>query len=386
MTLEKDIGLGEFLRQEREQRGITIEQVASATKVGVRTLHALEADQYVELPAKPFIRGFVTSYCRFVGLDAKEVLVRFDQFITVKSNEQRPRKDGGHSGYAFEKRDGDQQSRTFLFFAIFGFILIGGVTMLIFKPSLHSRRHKTHIEKLKAAHSPAESIVDAVKVNLPVVKPEGPVPLVVSEEKKEGLPGAAPSSGPVATESVPEPEVRVPEVKKVEGEVGPKQEEKVSGPSEASHSEEAASDSAEATPAANKADPLDSGLDLKSSEIQQKVIFTVLEDVWVRYRVDVRPVRKFIIRKGRSLVLRGRDQILFQVSNPNSVTVKYNGQGLGPMGSIHHLVHRKGTPTLVLPRDRIEKVEIPFSDAPLPKTPEPSTKTEAFDQDSKPAE
>jgi cytoskeletal protein RodZ len=154
MTSEKEMSLGEFLRHERELRGITIEQVASATKVGVRTLHSLEADQYVELPAKPFVRGFVTSYCRFIGLDAKEVVSKFDQFITVKSTEQRPRKDSGHSGYAFEKRDGDQQSRTFLFFAIFGFILIGGITMLIFKPSLHSRRHKSHIEKLKAAHSP----------------------------------------------------------------------------------------------------------------------------------------------------------------------------------------------------------------------------------------
>ena len=51
--------LGEFLRLERERRGITIEQVASATKVSVRLLHSLEADQYSELPAKPFVRGFV---------------------------------------------------------------------------------------------------------------------------------------------------------------------------------------------------------------------------------------------------------------------------------------------------------------------------------------
>ena len=39
--------LGEFLRTEREKRGITIDQVASETKVGVRILHALESDQYV---------------------------------------------------------------------------------------------------------------------------------------------------------------------------------------------------------------------------------------------------------------------------------------------------------------------------------------------------
>src|ERR1700733_2943944 len=108
MTSEKDISLGEFLRHERERRGITIEQVASATKVGVRTLHALEADHFAELPAKPFIRGFVTSYCRFIGLDAKEVLSRFDSFIDKKASD-RPNREAGHSGYAFEKKDGEQQ-------------------------------------------------------------------------------------------------------------------------------------------------------------------------------------------------------------------------------------------------------------------------------------
>src|SRR3954451_4240955 len=101
MALEKDISLGEFLRQEREHRCITIEQVASATKVGVRTLHSLEEDHYAELPAKPFVRGFVTAYCRFIGLDPKEVLARFDEYISSKSNE-RPNREAGHSGYAFE--------------------------------------------------------------------------------------------------------------------------------------------------------------------------------------------------------------------------------------------------------------------------------------------
>ena len=102
--------LGEFLRHERERRGITIEQVASATKISVRLLHLLESDQYVELPAKPFVRGFVNSYCRFIGIDPKEVLIRYGGFLEERSHE-RPTRDEGHSGYAFEKREGEQ-SRT----------------------------------------------------------------------------------------------------------------------------------------------------------------------------------------------------------------------------------------------------------------------------------
>src|SRR6476620_670397 len=138
MTTEKDITLGEFLRHERERRGLTIDQVASATKVGVRTLHSLEADLFSELPAKPFIRGFVTSYCRFIGLDPKETIAKYDDFICRKVTE-RPNRESGHSGYAFEKKDGEQQSRTILLIAIFGFIALGGMAMIFLKPSLRHR-------------------------------------------------------------------------------------------------------------------------------------------------------------------------------------------------------------------------------------------------------
>ena len=77
--------LGQYLRQERERRGITIEQVASATKIGIKTLHALEEDRYSELPARPFIRGFVTSYARFIGLDFSLPMLRLAQAKRAKA-------------------------------------------------------------------------------------------------------------------------------------------------------------------------------------------------------------------------------------------------------------------------------------------------------------
>jgi len=116
--------LGEFLRQEREKRGITIEQVASATKINVRLLHLLESDQYSELPAKPFIRGFVSSYARFIGIDSKDILTHFGEFLEMRSAD-RPKRDAGHSGYAFEKREGDQ-SRTILWIVMGTFMVFGG--------------------------------------------------------------------------------------------------------------------------------------------------------------------------------------------------------------------------------------------------------------------
>ena len=47
---------GENLRREREMRGVTLEEISDATKIAVRTLAALEADDFSKLPGGIFTR------------------------------------------------------------------------------------------------------------------------------------------------------------------------------------------------------------------------------------------------------------------------------------------------------------------------------------------
>jgi len=61
---------GEKLKQEREKRNITLEQISASTKIGTRLLQALEEDKFNQLPGGIFNRGFVRAYSRCVGLDA----------------------------------------------------------------------------------------------------------------------------------------------------------------------------------------------------------------------------------------------------------------------------------------------------------------------------
>ncbi len=60
---------GDGLKAERERRGIALDDIAVATRVSVRNLHALEAEQFAELPGGVFNRGIVRAYARFCGLD-----------------------------------------------------------------------------------------------------------------------------------------------------------------------------------------------------------------------------------------------------------------------------------------------------------------------------
>lgn len=68
---------GENLRRERELRGITLPELANATKVSVRHLQALERNQFDQLPGGVFSRGFVRAVARYLKLDDKHWVAEF---------------------------------------------------------------------------------------------------------------------------------------------------------------------------------------------------------------------------------------------------------------------------------------------------------------------
>jgi cytoskeleton protein RodZ len=70
-------GFGARLREAREGRGITLRQIANATKISVSALEALEHDDFARLPWGIFSRGFVRSYAAEVGLDPEETIRDF---------------------------------------------------------------------------------------------------------------------------------------------------------------------------------------------------------------------------------------------------------------------------------------------------------------------
>lgn len=68
---------GMRLKQEREQRGITLDQISQSTKIGTRFLQALEQDHFEQLPGGIFNKGFVRAYARFVGIDEEEAVADY---------------------------------------------------------------------------------------------------------------------------------------------------------------------------------------------------------------------------------------------------------------------------------------------------------------------
>ena len=79
--------LGESLREEREARNISLEEIASATKIVSRYLEALETDRLDLMPGGFFIRAIIRSYARAVGLDPDKVLERYKAAGILESSE-----------------------------------------------------------------------------------------------------------------------------------------------------------------------------------------------------------------------------------------------------------------------------------------------------------
>lgn len=75
--------IGTWLKQSRESRGMTLEQVSVVTKVRTGLLMDLEANRLYKLPERVFVRGFVQSYAEAVQAPAGEALGLLEQHYGV---------------------------------------------------------------------------------------------------------------------------------------------------------------------------------------------------------------------------------------------------------------------------------------------------------------
>jgi cytoskeleton protein RodZ len=69
--------LGQELKKERESRNISLDEMASSTKIVGRYLAALEEDRLDTMPGGFFIKGIIRSYAKYLGLDEIKILQEY---------------------------------------------------------------------------------------------------------------------------------------------------------------------------------------------------------------------------------------------------------------------------------------------------------------------
>src|SRR5262249_58891601 len=117
--------VGAKLRDARERRGVSLRQIANATKISIAALEALERNDISRLPGGIFSRAFVRSYAIEVGLDPEATI---QEFIAQFPNGSVT---AGHPTDQFEDHEAVESERrtagAFLWLALVSLPLAGAV-------------------------------------------------------------------------------------------------------------------------------------------------------------------------------------------------------------------------------------------------------------------
>src|SRR5262245_6232753 len=86
--------IGSSLREARLRQGLDFPEVEQATKIRGKYLRALEDEQFHQLPAQTYVKGFLRSYAEYLGLDGQLYVDEFNSRYVVGEDElpYRPRR------------------------------------------------------------------------------------------------------------------------------------------------------------------------------------------------------------------------------------------------------------------------------------------------------
>ncbi|WP_319023470.1 helix-turn-helix domain-containing protein [Peribacillus frigoritolerans] len=82
--------LGNRLKEAREAKGLSLEDLQELTKIQKRYLIGIEEGNYSMMPGKFYVRAFIKQYCEAVGLDSEEIFEQYKNEIPSVYSEELP--------------------------------------------------------------------------------------------------------------------------------------------------------------------------------------------------------------------------------------------------------------------------------------------------------
>lgn len=69
--------VGTFLKRNREGRLMSLAEVSRITRIPLHSLESIERDRFDDLPGEVFVRGFLKSYAKAVGVGPQDAVARY---------------------------------------------------------------------------------------------------------------------------------------------------------------------------------------------------------------------------------------------------------------------------------------------------------------------
>jgi len=310
---------GERLKREREMRGVSLDDIAEATKIGTRLLRALEDEHFELLPGGIFNKGFVRAYAKYLGLNEEEMVADYLQAAGESSPD--PRLIAEQNSSRIDRGDGDSGGSRMAGFPIIPVLILlvviaaGAGGWRLFQEKLRERQAR--IDAAKAA----ETTVPATAM------------------QSGGTTGAATTAGiPSEQGVVTNPAVTSPSTT---GEAG-----------SVASSQAAATSAALNTPAQTTPSPASSAAGKPAQDATAattmagaaastsqpfEVVVRPKDKAWVSIKSDGKITVRGIIGPPDVKTIRASDEVVFWTGNAGAIELTFNGQPVPIQGGLNEV-------------------------------------------------
>jgi cytoskeletal protein RodZ len=188
--------LGQQLKQSREERGLSLHEIAESTHIGVRFLQAIENDAYDVLPGGVFNRAFVRKFAKEVGFDEEQAVNLYEEQLEEQGGEPERSYQLGVEEFETRPTSGNGLLLSFVALIILGALAYAAYQY--FTPA-GSDLGQSSVSGLSSP-TPAPTVT------------ETPAPSVTPEASPGASPGASPTVAPTPSptpETAPGDAIRV---------------------------------------------------------------------------------------------------------------------------------------------------------------------------------
>lgn len=346
--------LGEFLKQKRLDKNYSLEKLSQKTKISVNILKSLEANDYGNLPSAAYIKGFITSYVKVLGVPLDEAINKMEYtYLNVLG---KPFPALNHTKLMNSPksalREGDQDAHeviesgdsiientksmlpVVIFVAVI-LLFVGGYKLIstVIENEVNGDKPKDLGPKIESS---------SALVNPKVAPQPKEVPTVATTPETTA---PAASSAAVTTQpAVEEPKVEETARPAFERNFPTIDFKKVKGKLFTVKREAEENSNTDLLP-----DRIKSAMD---SDLQNVYVRAVDGNTWLSYKIDEKPIESAIVNKGEDLFLQGGEIRIF-LGNVNVTKIYYN----------NYLIEtptKTGVKTLVFPEESNEKFLMPL--------------------------
>jgi len=291
--------LGALLKSKRKETGLTYAQISERIRVSVHHLEALENEDWDRLPSPAFVKGFIRSYARVLGLSEEGLIALYQENAPPSLPMPKPLQ-------AMPKK-----KRGFLYLLLVFAVLAGGFAAYewVEHPALRGKASQQGPsfpakEGSEGTHSDGVSRLE---------EEEAPPNGVKQSMDPQEVGREAPREGPtrVGPEEAPSGERPADAPKETEGPVS---------------SSETASPSGTETPARDVSPG-------SESDIPPLILkATVKERAWVRVTIDGERPKEYIFDPGSSPEWRAHKGFELLIGNAGGIDLEFNGKKMEDLG------------------------------------------------------